>query len=773
MGSCLPCLREPLNAPLRDASKRHIPHSCAEAESPKAVYAGGEVVANSSSNDNYPTDCLTDVDKIFLEASKGRLVAFADLRRQRRQLKLQEKDINNLEKETHALLDVCKDGKFEHALERVRAKPYLVNLRPEVREFAAIHQVVWWGRFDILQELLQLKADTLVKTKDGKTALEVAQEKGHSTLYEVLAQSQREACGRPRLRRSAPESGKLRSFNASFARGVCIAPLIGDRHISVALDTQAMQKISTCLRAEATCLGVSTKTYSSKMSAEVDFCDLIEQAADSEMAATLIFVYTLENFVQKEVNKAARLREEERTNLAPYMRGLHDVLLTGEGLERYRGTTYRVMSMDAAVAQTYRPSTIDLRANLFSWDGFTSATTTPQNAHSNLQVYGANVLVIIEQGAGDHPVLVSKMSEFPSEAEVIYSLGQSFKKRDYYTRKAGDVWAELGVAEGLEDEGDLIVIKVSAEDAFYDFAQDLFRDDGSVVEALPILKARLEWERERKSPWEARAHKELASAYVQDAQYNLAMEHYQISLNQFTARGDPRDIATLNTCIAYVLELQLRYQEALDLHQHVLRYYQECGDAEAKKAIGRIFLAMGMIHTKRAELGDWDEALRLFGEAENICRRYVGDVSIEVATAINCTGEVYHRKKKISEAMKQFEKTLQLRETILGNSHPDTALVLMNIGACYRDKGNNEFSIKSFERAREVYVRAFGPETLNVANVYMQLLPIYNGAGQHETMKDKAEFCYRIYLANLGPEHPSTSTAKAWVEFAINSLKPQ
>lgn len=721
---------------------------------PEAVQQLDPAIAAAPEQVSSAHESLTEAEKSILEAHNGGIVTLANLRRQRRLLRLTQQDIDKVEQEAHEILTMCKNGHFDEALQAIRIRPYLVNLRPEVREYATIHQAVWWGNIDIVTELVSLRADARVLTKAGETALQVAQERGHEALFEILTKCSREAARRPHLRRQGLVTGELRSFNASFARAVCTAPLIGDRHKNEELNRETMMRIADGLQAESLSLGCSTMAESSIRGIDIDLCEMIRSAPEGEMAKTLVFIYTLESFVYREVNKAARLRQEDRRNLAPYMRSLHDALLAGDGFERFAGTSYRVLNMSEDLARGYQPSTVDQRANLLSWDGFTSAATTPQTAYSNFQVFGANVLAIIEQGCGDYPVLVSKMSEFPNEDEVIYPLGQQFKKIDYNVRNAGELWTELGVLEGSDDQGDVIVIHLKAEDAFYDFAQDLFRDGGSVTEALPILEARLQWEKDRKSPWEARAHKELAGALVHAADYEKAMDHYTISLNMFTTRGDPRDIATLRTCIAHVLELQLKYEEAIETHNEVLKVHGARGDDDSQRAIGRIYLGMGMIYTKRAGPGDWDKALELFTKAEIICREYVGDISIEVATAINCTGEVYHRQKKIDKAMEKFFKTLELRELILGDSHPDTALVLMNLGACYRDTGKNELSIETFERAKEVYLRAFGPDTITVANVYMQVLPIHNDAGQHVEMKAKAETCYRIYMRFLGPEHP-------------------
>mmetsp|Transcript_144517 Transcript_144517/g.269362 ORF Transcript_144517/g.269362 Transcript_144517/m.269362 type:complete len:826 (-) Transcript_144517:15-2492(-) len=767
-----------LNSGMQD----HCASSSSTIDTERESFTTDQCASSSSTIDTEQASSTAPVEEVLMEAHEAGILSLVYLKKQRRHLKLREADIADLEQEAQELLDTVKDGEFSEALESVKAKPYLINLRPDVQQHGLIHQAVWWNNRDVLEDLLKLKANPRAGTKDGKNALAVAKDRGHAELYALLrprpreATAGREKCDHPEVRRRCEDDdagGSLRSFNASFARAVCMAPLIGDRHSAQDLDTAALKEIAAGLRAEAIALGMPTQVVSDLLGKEVDFCDRIENSDEDDAAATLVFVYTLQSFVYREVNKAARLRQEERLNLAPFMRGLHDALLSGENLQRYRGAVYRVMRLPDEIIEQYKVSLVDHRANLFSWEGFTSATTAAHTAYVNFEASGANVLVIIEApfenggntgGDSMNPVLVSSFSEYPDEDEVIFPLGQQFRKLGFSRERSGDIWSELGVCEGADEMSEVAVIRLRPEDGFYDFAEDLCRDGGSIAEALPILQARLKWEQDRKSPWEARCHKQLASAYIHDVKYDLAMHHYQISLDMFTQHGNPRDVATLKTCIAHAQELQVDYDGALATHKEVLKMHAEFNDDDAQRAIGRVYLGMGMIYTKKGE-GHWDDALEHFTKAHEILLEYVGTPSIEVATAINCTGEVYHRQKKISNAMENFKVALRMREQLLGKNHPDVALALMNMGACYRDQGNLAKSVETFEKAYEIYKVCFGPETMTVANVYMQLLPIYVEQGEKALLRQRAAESHHIYLTSLGKSHPNTKVAKMWVDY--------
>lgn len=77
----------------------------------------------------------------------------------------------------HAVIDAAKDGKWEKTFELLKEDPELVNVRPEVRQYAVIHQAAFHGDIEVLRRLIEdFKANVKLPTKDGRNALQIARD---------------------------------------------------------------------------------------------------------------------------------------------------------------------------------------------------------------------------------------------------------------------------------------------------------------------------------------------------------------------------------------------------------------------------------------------------------------------------------------------------------------------------------------------------------------------------------------------------------------------
>ncbi len=79
----------------------------------------------------------------------------------------------------------------------------------------------------------------------------------------------------------------------------------------------------------------------------------------ADVRINAVYVYTVESWVYKVVNRALREHDETKAGLAPYIRVLHDSVANPEGpLERWTGRCYRWMRLDAATLRKYAPNPV-------------------------------------------------------------------------------------------------------------------------------------------------------------------------------------------------------------------------------------------------------------------------------------------------------------------------------------------------------------------------------------------------------------------------------
>eukprot|EP00928_Gymnodinium_smaydae_P039344 TRINITY_DN26896_c0_g1_i1.p1 TRINITY_DN26896_c0_g1~~TRINITY_DN26896_c0_g1_i1.p1 ORF type:complete len:1045 (+),score=195.32 TRINITY_DN26896_c0_g1_i1:159-3293(+) len=88
----------------------------------------------------------------------------------------EEKRLRELTQTTHELLNRAKDMNWDSVKADVRARPELINMRPETRQFALIHYAAYQVRKAELEWLLGRGADLSLRTRDGRNVEEVLHE---------------------------------------------------------------------------------------------------------------------------------------------------------------------------------------------------------------------------------------------------------------------------------------------------------------------------------------------------------------------------------------------------------------------------------------------------------------------------------------------------------------------------------------------------------------------------------------------------------------------
>ena len=67
---------------------------------------------------------------------------------------------------------------------------------------------------------------------------------------------------------------------------------------------------------------------------------------------------------------------------------------------------------------------------------------------------------------------------------------------------------------------------------------------------------------------------------------------------------------------------------------------------------------------------------------------------LRVASSYFCIGRTYYRQGKLNEALKYYNKSLDIYLNKLGKDHPDVATSYNNIGLVYDDQGKKDKALK-------------------------------------------------------------------------------
>lgn len=86
----------------------------------------------------------------------------------------------------HELIEHAKWGRWDDMLAVADERRDCINIRPEARRYAAIHQVAFDGDVEIMRQLVRRKADIHLMTRDRQTALQIARNHSCNDIVDYL-----------------------------------------------------------------------------------------------------------------------------------------------------------------------------------------------------------------------------------------------------------------------------------------------------------------------------------------------------------------------------------------------------------------------------------------------------------------------------------------------------------------------------------------------------------------------------------------------------------
>lgn len=91
---------------------------------------------------------------------------------------------------SQACIEIChlaSEARWPEVLKRLSESPKLMDMRPKDSNFSVFHHAAWHGNIEMLHTFVDdFSARIDMKTKDGKTAFEIARDRGHTDIAEYL-----------------------------------------------------------------------------------------------------------------------------------------------------------------------------------------------------------------------------------------------------------------------------------------------------------------------------------------------------------------------------------------------------------------------------------------------------------------------------------------------------------------------------------------------------------------------------------------------------------
>jgi tetratricopeptide (TPR) repeat protein len=157
--------------------------------------------------------------------------------------------------------------------------------------------------------------------------------------------------------------------------------------------------------------------------------------------------------------------------------------------------------------------------------------------------------------------------------------------------------------------------------------------------------------------------------------------------------------------------------------------------------------------------GNYESAKPLFERSLAIREKVLGKEHLNVANSLNNLAGLCRSQGVSEQAKPLYERALAIKEKVLGKEHPDVANSLNNLAASYYYQGNYEQAKPLYERSLAIKEKVLGKEHPDVATSLNNLAELYRTQGAYEQAKPLYERSLAIKEKVLGKEHLDVATS--------------
>jgi len=233
----------------------------------------------------------------------------------------------------------------------------------------------------------------------------------------------------------------------------------------------------------------------------------------------------------------------------------------------------------------------------------------------------------------------------------------------------------------------------------------------------------------------------------------------------------------VNETVAELLNFSLvkRDGDYLNMHrlvQEVVRELQKGGETDwLELCLDAMMDALpDMDDYGRREVYDWFEQIASHAAVIGAFAEGNEEKKERAAMLYHCLGiGSSYCLAQYSQALEWHQRSLEIREKVLGFEHPSTASTYNDIALCCKDQGNYYKALEWHQKALDVREKVLGMEHPDTATTYNNIAVVYTWLGDHDRALELYQKAITIREKVLGMEHPDTASTYNYVAIVYNN----
>jgi tetratricopeptide (TPR) repeat protein len=164
-----------------------------------------------------------------------------------------------------------------------------------------------------------------------------------------------------------------------------------------------------------------------------------------------------------------------------------------------------------------------------------------------------------------------------------------------------------------------------------------------------------------------------------------------------------------------------------------------------------IYLQLGYIKNSQ---GEYEESIALYEKSIEIKQKILSQTHPDLAILYSKVGSAYEDIGEYSKALSSYEKAFEINEKTLPPNHPDLATSYKNIGSVYEKMDEYSKALSPHEKAFEINQKTLPQNHPDLAMSYSNIGSVHEKMGDYSKALSSYEKAFEIYEKALPPNHP-------------------
>ncbi len=181
---------------------------------------------------------------------------------------------------------------------------------------------------------------------------------------------------------------------------------------------------------------------------------------------------------------------------------------------------------------------------------------------------------------------------------------------------------------------------------------------------------------------------------------------------------------------------------------------------KSQDSLDELLLTEGLTNLGGAYLfeGNYDSAIAHLQQALEMRQRLLGESHPDVAESLNNLALLYYSQGRYDRAEPLYLQALEMTKKLLGESHPYVALSLNNLALLYYSQGRYDRAEPLYLQALEMTKKLLGESHPDVASSLNNLALLYESQGRYDEAETLFLQALEMTRKLLGESHPHTKT---------------